>query len=57
MSRQGHKIVTVTIIHMSKKLSRDTKKTQIKLLEIKTTMYDITNTVDGINYTLENLKT
>lgn len=46
MSRQRCKIVTITILHMSEKLVRNTKKTQIK---IKTTMYEMTNTLNGIN--------
>lgn len=34
---------------MFEKLSRGTKKTQIELLEIKVTMYEMTNTLDRIN--------
>lgn len=43
------KIGIITIFYISEKLSRDTKKTQIKLLEIKATMYEITNTLDKVN--------
>lgn len=57
--KKSIKIVLITYFHMFKKLSRDTgdiKKTQIKLLQMKTTMSEIKTIVYGINSVLKIAK-
>lgn len=52
LANKDIKTVHITVFHAFKKLARDlkdTKKIQVRLLEMKTTWYEMKNTLDNIN--------